>query len=120
MTMNLNRLPKHEETGRPQDLISVNSNRRTVLIIIILVLIIFRTYGNVCYIFFFKRRFREASICLLALTIHFGLKYSGQDVESVSWIPVVSVMVFAIKLGLGFLSILLTFMKMMYHCIFLQ
>ncbi|RZC38671.1 hypothetical protein BDFB_013468, partial [Asbolus verrucosus] len=56
--------------------------------------------------------------CLI-LAIHFGLKYSGQDVESVSWIPVVLVIVFAIKLGLGFLPILLTFMKMMYHCIFL-
>ncbi|RZC35256.1 Sugar tr and/or MFS 1 domain containing protein [Asbolus verrucosus] len=44
-------------------------------------------------------------LCLLALAIYFRLKLSGVDVKGVSWIPVVSVMAFAVtfKLGLGFL-----------------
>ncbi|XP_019870604.1 facilitated trehalose transporter Tret1 isoform X2 [Aethina tumida] len=49
-------------------------------------------------------------LCLLALSIYFTLKNSGVDVLFVSWIPIVSVMVYAcvFKLGLGMVPIVLT------------
>ncbi|CAH0555374.1 unnamed protein product [Brassicogethes aeneus] len=48
--------------------------------------------------------------CLLTLSIYFYLKHTGVDVLSVSWIPIVSVMIYAaaFKFGLGLVPIVLT------------
>lgn len=49
-------------------------------------------------------------ICLLALAIYFNLKSNGHNVEGASWIPIVSVMVYAVvfKMGLGIVPIIIT------------
>lgn len=49
-------------------------------------------------------------ICLLVLAIFFNLKLTGYDVTDVSWIPIVSVMVYActFKIGLGIVPIVMT------------
>ncbi|KAJ8938237.1 hypothetical protein NQ314_011566 [Rhamnusium bicolor] len=49
-------------------------------------------------------------ICLLAMAIYFHLKTLNYDVLSVSWIPIVSVMVYAavFKLGVGIVPIVIT------------
>lgn len=49
-------------------------------------------------------------LCLLSLAIYFNLKHAGYDVKSVSWIPIVSVMIYAgtFKLGLGIVPIVVT------------
>ncbi|CAH0555372.1 unnamed protein product [Brassicogethes aeneus] len=48
--------------------------------------------------------------CLLIIAIYFTLKNTGYDVLPVSWIPIVSVMVYAasFKLGLGMVPIVMT------------
>ncbi|KAJ8954668.1 hypothetical protein NQ318_011358 [Aromia moschata] len=50
------------------------------------------------------------SFCLLAIAVYFNLKYSGYDVLSLSWIPIVAVMVYAAsyKIGLGIVPIVVT------------
>ncbi|KAG5879466.1 hypothetical protein JTB14_025132 [Gonioctena quinquepunctata] len=52
----------------------------------------------------------STSICLLALAVYFHLKLEGYDVKGVSWIPIVSVMVYAatFKIGLGMVPIVIT------------
>ncbi|KAJ8954669.1 hypothetical protein NQ318_011359 [Aromia moschata] len=49
-------------------------------------------------------------LCLLALAVYFHLKALSYDVLSVSWIPIVSVMVYAavFKVGLGIVPIVVT------------
>ncbi|KAJ8938232.1 hypothetical protein NQ314_011561 [Rhamnusium bicolor] len=49
-------------------------------------------------------------LCLLVIAIYFTLKNTGYDVESISWIPIVTVMLYAcsFKLGLGMVPIVLT------------
>ncbi|KAJ8938234.1 hypothetical protein NQ314_011563 [Rhamnusium bicolor] len=49
-------------------------------------------------------------ICLLSLAIYFNLKNTGYDVLSISWIPIVSVMIYAsvFKFGLGMVPIVIT------------
>lgn len=51
-----------------------------------------------------------SSLCLLVLAIYFSLKNSGYDIASVSWIPIICVMLYALcfKLGLGMVPIVLT------------
>lgn len=48
--------------------------------------------------------------CLLSIAIYFNLKLTYYDVRSVSWIPIVSVMIYActFKLGLGIVPIVIT------------
>lgn len=49
-------------------------------------------------------------LVLSAITLYFHLKNAGHDVESVSWIPAVACMIYALsfKLGLGLVPIVLT------------
>ncbi|KAJ8918810.1 hypothetical protein NQ315_011094 [Exocentrus adspersus] len=49
-------------------------------------------------------------LCLLALAIYFHLKYLGYDVLPVSWIPIVSCMIYAgvFKSGMGIVPIMIT------------
>lgn len=49
-------------------------------------------------------------VCLLVLAIYFHVKLAGYDVEFISWIPIVSVMVYAMtfKIGLGMVPIVMT------------
>nr|XP_023025541.1 facilitated trehalose transporter Tret1-like isoform X1 [Leptinotarsa decemlineata] len=49
-------------------------------------------------------------LCLLVLAIFFSLKKSDMDVDGISWIPLVSVMVYAtvFKFGLGIVPIVMT------------
>lgn len=49
-------------------------------------------------------------VSLLVIAIYFALKNNGTNVESVSWIPIVSVMCYAIvfKFGLGMVPIVMT------------
>ncbi|XP_074026301.1 facilitated trehalose transporter Tret1 isoform X1 [Leptinotarsa decemlineata] len=49
-------------------------------------------------------------LCLMVIAIYFNLKNFGYSVESISWIPIVSVMLYAcfFKLGLGMVPIVLT------------
>ncbi|XP_023017667.2 facilitated trehalose transporter Tret1 [Leptinotarsa decemlineata] len=49
-------------------------------------------------------------LCLLTLGVYFNLKTAGFDMESVSWIPIVAVMVYALvfKIGLGMVPIVVT------------
>ncbi|CAG9837750.1 unnamed protein product [Diabrotica balteata] len=51
-----------------------------------------------------------SGLCLLALAVYFHLKYLHIDVSSVSWIPLVSVMIYAafFKAGAGLVPIILT------------
>ncbi|KAJ8918811.1 hypothetical protein NQ315_011095 [Exocentrus adspersus] len=48
--------------------------------------------------------------CLLSLAVYFNLQYIGYDVSLISWIPIVSVMVYAFvyKFGLGMVPIVIT------------
>ncbi|KAJ8954667.1 hypothetical protein NQ318_011357 [Aromia moschata] len=48
--------------------------------------------------------------CLLTIAIYFHLKFSGYDVLTVSWIPIVFVMIYAasFKLGMGLVPIVIT------------
>ncbi|XP_018579895.1 facilitated trehalose transporter Tret1 [Anoplophora glabripennis] len=48
--------------------------------------------------------------CLLIIALYFNLKYDGYNVISVSWIPIVSVMLYAVtfKIGLGIVPIVVT------------
>lgn len=48
--------------------------------------------------------------CLLTLAIYFNLKLDGYDVTGASWIPIVSVMIYAatFKVGLGIVPIIIT------------
>ncbi|CAG9817079.1 unnamed protein product [Phaedon cochleariae] len=52
----------------------------------------------------------STGLCLLVIAIYFTLKSSGYDVDGISWIPIVSVMMYAcaFKLGLGMVPIVLT------------
>lgn len=49
-------------------------------------------------------------LCLLALAIYFHVKHSGMEYQSMSWIPLVSVMIYALvyKFGLGMVPIVIT------------
>nr|CAH7744389.1 unnamed protein product [Callosobruchus chinensis] len=49
-------------------------------------------------------------ICLLTIAIYFSLKNTGYQVDGISWIPVVAVMLYALsfKSGLGLVPIVLT------------
>ncbi|KAJ8918807.1 hypothetical protein NQ315_011091 [Exocentrus adspersus] len=51
-----------------------------------------------------------SGICLFAIALYFNLQINGVDVMSVSWIPTVSVMIYAaaFKLGLGIVPIMIT------------
>lgn len=51
-----------------------------------------------------------SGICIFALAVYFTLQKYGVDVKSISWIPVVSVMMygFCFKLGLGIVPIVMT------------
>lgn len=51
-----------------------------------------------------------SGFCILIIAIYFQLKNSGYDTASVSWLPIVSVMLYAcaFKLGLGLVPIVLT------------
>lgn len=51
-----------------------------------------------------------SGLCLLAIAVYFHLKATGVDVTSVSFIPIVSVMVYAcfFKLGVGIVPIIVT------------
>lgn len=46
--------------------------------------------------------------CLLTMAIYFNLKLTGYDVQNVSWIPIVSIMIYAaaFKFGLGIVPII--------------
>lgn len=48
--------------------------------------------------------------CLMVLSVYFSLKSSGYNLDSISWIPIVSTMCYAcfFKLGLGIVPIVLT------------
>ncbi|CAH1102743.1 unnamed protein product [Psylliodes chrysocephalus] len=50
------------------------------------------------------------AFCLLALAVYFNLKQLNYDVAKVSWIPIVSVMIYAatFKIGLGIVPIVIT------------
>ncbi|KAG5870303.1 hypothetical protein JTB14_023088 [Gonioctena quinquepunctata] len=52
----------------------------------------------------------STGICLLVIAIYFNLKKTGYDVAGISWIPIVSVMMYAcfFKLGLGMVPFVLT------------
>nr|XP_023022234.1 facilitated trehalose transporter Tret1-like [Leptinotarsa decemlineata] len=49
-------------------------------------------------------------ICLLAIAVYFHFKETGYDVMTVSWIPIVSVMIYAaaFKIGVGLVPIVVT------------
>ncbi|KAJ8918806.1 hypothetical protein NQ315_011090 [Exocentrus adspersus] len=48
--------------------------------------------------------------CLVLIAVYFHLKHDGYDIISVSWIPIVSVMLYALtfKIGLGIVPIVIT------------
>ncbi|KAJ8938239.1 hypothetical protein NQ314_011568 [Rhamnusium bicolor] len=49
------------------------------------------------------------AICLFIIAIYFNLKYAGYDILSISWIPIVIVMIYAatFKMGLGLVPIVI-------------
>lgn len=51
-----------------------------------------------------------SGLCILALAVYFTLQKYGVDVESISWIPIISIMLygFCFKLGLGIVPIVMT------------
>lgn len=51
-----------------------------------------------------------SGLCLVAIAVYFTLKNQGMDVLSVSWIPIVSIMIYAaaFKWGLGMVPIVMT------------
>nr|XP_023017673.1 facilitated trehalose transporter Tret1-like isoform X2 [Leptinotarsa decemlineata] len=52
----------------------------------------------------------STGICLVTLAIYFHMKRSGHNLDSLSWIPIVSVLVYAFvyKIGIGMVPIVIT------------
>lgn len=142
------------EKGRPQDLLLIDSNRKALIIMMVLncaqqfscmsvilmnLHFILKSAGSiymdskVAAIIFSVLMFLAAavasifidhygrkillisssiltSISLFTLAVYFNLQYAGYDVLNVSWIPIASVMVYAVvfKFGLGMVPIVLT------------
>lgn len=143
-----------QEKGRLQDLVTVASNRKAMLIMLILnaaqhlsgisvllmnMHLILEAAGSIyvqssiaAIIFsglmvvavitasFSMDRFGRKTLlitsailtgfCQLLLAIYFSLKMAGYDLDAISWIPIVSVMLYAccFKFGLGIVPIVLT------------
>ncbi|CAG9858886.1 unnamed protein product [Phyllotreta striolata] len=143
-----------EERGRIQDLFLIPSNRKAMIIMIILnsaqhfssisvllmnlhsileqggslymepsttgivfaLIMLLAASGASLFIDRFGRRSLlifsslATGICLMALAVFFTFKNAGYDTLSISWIPIVSVMLYALvfKVGLGLVPIVLT------------
>ncbi|KAK9875834.1 hypothetical protein WA026_009619 [Henosepilachna vigintioctopunctata] len=140
------------ERGKPQDLFTVQSNRKgcsivmllnstqhfvgiTILImnvqnvlesagvenasnsaIVFSVLMLFAATVATCIVDMYGRKILlvlsgiVTSICLFIIAIYFNLKNSDVDLTGLTWIPMVTVMVYAVsfKLGLGIVPIVMT------------
>lgn len=143
-----------EEKGRPQDLVISKSNRKAVLIMLILnaaqhfssisvmlmnlhqiliaadsiylssnaagilfsfLMLLAATIADIIVDKFGRKGLLIISsmlsgLCLLVLAVYFTLQKNGFDVKPLSWIPIVSVMIYAFvfKFGLGIIPIVMT------------